>query len=65
MDILLKKDVRHNKKLNSRKKLWKLKDDKVTAAFKAKVVVSYIENEGKDDLKISLLSVAGGVCKYN
>ena len=37
----------------------------MTAAFKAKVVVSYIENEGKDDLKISLLGVAGGGCNVS
>ena len=35
------------------------------AAFKNKVEASGIENEGWDDLKISLLTVAGEVCGYN
>ena len=35
--ILLKKEVRHEKKFKSRVRLWKLKDSVVRAAFKEKV----------------------------
>lgn len=63
--IVIKKKVSYKQKFESMIKLLKMNDDQTRAALESIAYALYIENEGLDDSKISLLGNAGTVSEYS